>query len=332
MAALRYCVASALFTMASMLPVWGQNYLQGPGTGAESRLDSTPRNVTFPLTVTGSGTYSLAGGIFYMKDGANTTGNVTLTVYDSAVMPRGSITLSNSQFCGIATGPACQSYFFHTFTFTSPVPLSPGSYTLVLSTNASPQQNTAYFVTGGGTSFSVMAGGGAAPPSLSIVKIASPANFTSGGQAAYVIQVVNGGSTTSSAVTVTDTLDPNLTFVSATGAGWSCSGAAQVVTCTTSVAIAAGTSASPITINLIVAANAPPSVTNNVAVAGGGSANNSSQLITSVSAANLSVSKTASAPTFIQGQNGVVYTILVSNGGIAPSSGVITARTRLIQT
>jgi hypothetical protein len=64
MARLRRCVAFGLLTMASMLPVWGQNYLTGPGTGAESRLDSTPRDVTFPLTVTGAGTYGLTGGIF----------------------------------------------------------------------------------------------------------------------------------------------------------------------------------------------------------------------------------------------------------------------------
>ena len=81
MVRLRRCVAPALFTMASILPVWGQNYVTGPNTGAESRLDSTPRNVTFFLTVNGTGTYSLAGGIFYMKDGTSTstTADVTLT-------------------------------------------------------------------------------------------------------------------------------------------------------------------------------------------------------------------------------------------------------------
>ena len=100
----RLRVAVVLFAMASMLPVWGQNFVTGPNTGAESRLDNTPRNVTFFLTVTGSGTYSLAGGIFFMKDGTSTTGNVTLTVFNSAAMALGSITLSNSQFC--ANDPA----------------------------------------------------------------------------------------------------------------------------------------------------------------------------------------------------------------------------------
>ena len=65
MARLRRFVAVVLFAAASMLPVWGQNFVTGPNTGATSRLDNTPRNVTFFLTVTGSGTYSLAGGSFF---------------------------------------------------------------------------------------------------------------------------------------------------------------------------------------------------------------------------------------------------------------------------
>jgi uncharacterized repeat protein (TIGR01451 family) len=313
MAGLRGSVAFALFSMASVLPVWGQNYVKGAGMGAESRLDNTPRNVSFPLTVTGTTgtTYSLAGGIFYMKDGPGTTGNVTLSVINSAAVTLGSITLSNSQFCGNATGSACQSYFFHTFTFPSPLTLSPGSYTLVLSTNAIPQQNMAYFVKGGGTSFSVAAGGPPPPPILSVTKIASPANFTSGGQAAYTVEVVNAGSATSGTITVTDTLDPNLTYVSAISSIWGCSAAAQVVTCTTSAVIAEGASAPPIIITANVAAHGETSVTNNVAVSGGGSSSNSSQLITPVSAANLSISKSATPPTFTQGQNGAIYTIMV---------------------
>jgi len=118
-----------------MLPVWGQNFVTGPNTGAESRLDNTPRKATFFLTVTGSGTYSLAGGIFFMKDGTSTTDNVTLTVFNSAAMALGSVTLSNSQFC--ANDPAHrQSYSYRTFALPSPLALSPGSYTLVLSTPA----------------------------------------------------------------------------------------------------------------------------------------------------------------------------------------------------
>ena len=316
---------SVVLFAASMLPVWGQNFVTGPNTGAESRLDNTPRNATFFLTVTGSGTYSLAGGIFFMKDGTSTTDNVTLTVFNSAAMALGSVTLSNSQFC--ANDPAhCQSYSYRTFALPSPLALSPGSYTLVLSTNAPPQQNSAYFVKGDGTSFSVMAGGGGGAPNLSISKTSSPANFSAGMAGAYSVQVTNVGNASSSGViTVMDTLGPNQTFVSATGSGWSCSAAAQVVTCTTSAVIAAGASAPLITITVNVAANGGPSVTNTVTVAGGGgtNTNNSFTLVTPVDAPDLSVLKTSTTATFTQGQN-AVYTIQVNNVGNGASSGTIT--------
>jgi uncharacterized repeat protein (TIGR01451 family) len=125
---------------------------------------------------------------------------------------------------------------------------------------------------------------------------------------------------------VTDTLDPNLTCVSATGSGWSCSAAAQIVTCTTGAVIAVGASAPPITINVNVAAHGQTTVTNNVTVAGGrdeNPSNNSFQLMSTVNYPNLSVSKIASPTTFTQGQNGA-YTITENNIGSAPSSGTIT--------
>ena len=333
MAGLRRCVVSALFTMASMLPVWGQNYLTGPNTGAESRLDNTPRNVTFFLTVTGAGPYSLAGGIFYMKAGTSTTADVTLTVYNSLATPIGSVTLSNSTFCGGSDTPACQSYFYHSFKLSSPLTLSPDSYRLVLSTNAVPQQNSAYFVKGGGTNSSVVVPGGAAgsvelTPDLTVSKGSSPATFIAGVPATYGIQVTNIGSGASSGlITVTDTLDSNLTLVSATGVNWSCGAAGQSMTCTTTAAIPAGASAPPITLTVNVAQSSPTSVTNTVIVAGGGdtdTSNNFFQLVSPVSAPDLSLFKAATPTTFTQGQNGALYTITASNVGSAPSSGTIT--------
>jgi uncharacterized repeat protein (TIGR01451 family) len=123
---------------------------------------------------------------------------------------------------------------------------------------------------------------------LRISKTANPATFTQGQNAVYTITASNiGNAPTSGMITVTDTLDPNLTFVSATGAGWSCSAGAQVVTCTTSAAIPVSGSASPISITVKIAANAPPSVANNVTVAGGGESNTSNssfQLVSNVNA------------------------------------------------
>jgi uncharacterized repeat protein (TIGR01451 family) len=126
-------------------------------------------------------------------------------------------------------------------------------------------------------------------PDLSVLKTSTTATFTQGQNEVYTILVNNVGNGASSGViTITDTLDTNLTFVSATGSGWSCNATAQVVTCTTSAVIAAGASGQPITITVSVMANGESSVTNTGTVAGGGDANpsnNSFRLVTPVSSA-----------------------------------------------
>ncbi|MGZ5571583.1 MAG: beta strand repeat-containing protein, partial [Usitatibacter sp.] len=97
-------------------------------------------------------------------------------------------------------------------------------------------------------------------------------NFTVGINGVYTITVDNtlGTAATSGAITVTDTLPTGLTYVSATGTGWACGAAGQIVTCTTAGALAAGaTSANPITLIVAVASVAVPSVINSVTVSGG---------------------------------------------------------------
>ena len=49
----------------------------------------------------------------------------------------------------------------------------------------------------------------------------------------YQVDVANAGPSDAAAVTVTDTLPAGVTFVSATGTGWTCTNAGNVsVTCT----------------------------------------------------------------------------------------------------
>ncbi len=67
---------------------------------------------------------------------------------------------------------------------------------------------------------------------LAIVKSDSPDPIVQGDQLTYTLTVTNAlGSAVANSVAVTDTLDPNTTFVSATSAGATCSEAAGVVTC-----------------------------------------------------------------------------------------------------
>ena len=206
-------------------PCWAANV--GPKTCESGYLKYGQRlMLTFPLTAIGwRACYAEHAPRWRRRlstvaeEGNEPSGNVTLTVFsrnsDNAAL--GSITLSLSQFCGPISAPACQSYFFHTLTFTSPVTLSPGSYTLVLSSNAPPQQNTAYFVKGNGTSFSAVAGDVVpVPDTIRNEDHCCSEIFTRAVQAAYAIQIINVGNAPSSGpITITDTLDPNLTFVSA---------------------------------------------------------------------------------------------------------------------
>jgi uncharacterized repeat protein (TIGR01451 family) len=108
-------------------------------------------------------------------------------------------------------------------------------------------------------------------PDLTITKTHA-GSFTVGVNGAYTITVSNGlGSlATSGTVTVVDTLPAGLAYVSGSGTGWSCAAAGQVVTCTTSNPIAAGTSAPAISLVVAVSATAMPSVLNTVVVSGGG--------------------------------------------------------------
>ena len=67
---------------------------------------------------------------------------------------------------------------------------------------------------------------------LAIVKTDSPDPVNIGSNLTYNLAVTNIGPSPAANVTVTDTLPGTVTFVSATGTGWTCGQAAGVVTCT----------------------------------------------------------------------------------------------------
>jgi uncharacterized repeat protein (TIGR01451 family) len=152
-------------------------------------------------------------------------------------------------------------------------------------------------------------------------------NFTQGQNGTYTLAVSNvGGAATSGTVTVSDTLPAGLTYVSATGTGWTCNTAGQTVTCTRATALAAGASYPNITLIVSVASNAALSVTNTATVSGGGqtnTSNDSSSNPTNINGvADLTVAKSHSG-NFTRGSTGS-YSIVVSNAGGAATSGVVT--------
>ena len=130
-------------------------------------------------------------------------------------------------------------------------------------------------------------------PDLTIAKTPSSSIFTVGTNAFFTLTPSNvGTSATSGGITVVDTLPTGLSYVSAGSGGtdWGCGVSGQVVTCTSTGIINAGSNGNPIKINVQVLSTAVPSVTNSVTISGGGEpaaniSNNSALAIVSVSSA-----------------------------------------------
>jgi uncharacterized repeat protein (TIGR01451 family) len=112
----------------------------------------------------------------------------------------------------------------------------------------------------------------ASPPDLIVTKTHT-GNFTQGDIGrTYSITVTNsGGTATSGAVSMTDTLPSGLSATEISGAGWNCN--FSNLTCTRSDALAPSSSYPGITLTVDVAGNAPGSVINFASVSGGGETN-----------------------------------------------------------
>ncbi|MGA3133881.1 MAG: Ig-like domain repeat protein [Terracidiphilus sp.] len=109
-----------------------------------------------------------------------------------------------------------------------------------------------------------------ASPSLAIA-LSHAGNFTQGqnGQWDIVVSNTATNSTTSGAVTVTDTLPTGYVLVTSSGAGWSCSGTGTA-TCTSSQGVSGGSSFATLVLTVSVPTNSPASVSDTASVYGGG--------------------------------------------------------------
>ncbi|MEO7962459.1 MAG: hypothetical protein ABIT38_00960 [Gemmatimonadaceae bacterium] len=153
-------------------------------------------------------------------------------------------------------------------------------------------------------------------------------NFIVNGIHSYQLTVSNvGNMPTTGPTTVTDNLPTGLTFLSAVGAGWSCSAASTTVTCTTPTVFNPGAT-SAITLTVRVGAAAAPSVTNSVTVSTPGDVvpgNNTAQDPTNVfntATPDLALSKLA-VGSFAAGKN-ASYSLTVTNVGSASTTGTTT--------
>ena len=164
-----------------------------------------------------------------------------------------------------------------------------------------------------------------AQPDLTLAK-SHTGNFTAASPGAYSLTVSNGGGApTSAAVSVTDSIPAGLTPTSATGTGWSCAIAGQVVTCTRSDALAPAASYPPIHIAITLTGSLSGTVTNTATVSGGGETNTANDqasdtaVITSVPDLTIVKSHTG---TLVRGLN-ATYTLAVSNSGTAATDGTL---------
>ena len=152
-------------------------------------------------------------------------------------------------------------------------------------------------------------------------------SFTQGQTGAlYTITVSNAGpGPTLGTVSVIDTLPASLTATGISGTGWSCTLA--TLTCTRTDVLPISSSYPTITVTVNVASNAPASVINSAAVSGGGelnTANNTAADSTAITfVPDLTLTKTHTG-TLTQGQTGVNYTIIVSNGGPGSTLSAVT--------
>jgi uncharacterized repeat protein (TIGR01451 family) len=165
-------------------------------------------------------------------------------------------------------------------------------------------------------------------PDLTVAKT-HVGNFTQGQTGAqFTVTVSNsGGSPTSGAVSLTDSVPTGLVPTAAAGSGWTCAITGAVVDCSRSDALAAGASYPPITLTVDVASNAPASVTNVATVAGGGevdTTNNSATDVVTIAAgtADLAITKTSVQPSAVPGAT-IGYTTTVTNLGQATATSVV---------
>jgi uncharacterized repeat protein (TIGR01451 family) len=123
---------------------------------------------------------------------------------------------------------------------------------------------------------------------------------------------------------VQDLLPSGLTAIAMAGAGWNCTSANT--TCTRNNSLTSGGVYPPITVAVLIASNAPASLTNSATVAGGGEVNTANDTVNDptsiVLVPDLSIAKTH-VGNLSRGRKGI-YDIEVRNVGGASTTGTVT--------
>ena len=157
---------------------------------------------------------------------------------------------------------------------------------------------------------------------LSLAVTPSPEPVGAGATLTYTLNVSNAGPSQANSISLTDSLPAGVSFVSATGSGWTCTGTGPVNCTLPSLGIAA---ASPVTITVTAPAAAGAIVnTASVTSATGDlvAGNNSATTTSNVFArADLAVAQSGAPASICTGQP-ITYTLSVTNGGPSTATSV----------
>ncbi|HSR47281.1 MAG TPA: sortase, partial [Anaerolineales bacterium] len=160
---------------------------------------------------------------------------------------------------------------------------------------------------------------------LSITKSDSPDPVAVNGTLTYTLSVTNNGPSTATSVSVTDTLPGGVTYVSASGTGWTCSELTGVVTCTRATL---GVGAAPAITVTVTAPGTAGTITNTVSVSAattdpvpGNNSDSEDTGVQDIVVTDPAVTKTGDPSTAAVGDT-VVFTIVVENLGNNPATTV----------
>jgi uncharacterized repeat protein (TIGR01451 family) len=274
--------------------------------------------VTYTVVVTNNGTYTVTGTVTDTVPAA-----LTGVAWTCAASAGSSCAAASGSGNSISTSATLLASGTATYTITGTVSSASSTIsntaTVALPawlTDATPANNSA-------TDTDTIV----AAADLSITKAAS-GSFAVGNNATYTLTARNNGpQSATGTITVSDTLPAGLSFVSATGTGWTCSNASGVVTCTRAGPVTSGTTMPAITLTVAVAVAAAPGVSNTATVSSSvtfdpTSSNDSSTATTPVLYMSLSKTFTLGGPNPTPGTE-INYSVAFSNLGGAPVQNLV---------
>lgn len=159
----------------------------------------------------------------------------------------------------------------------------------------------------------------------------APNPVLAGAELSYTASVSNLGPNPAGATAVTLNLSPNLTFASASGTGWACSPAGQVLTCTRATSAVGALPAITVVTRVTGAVSGPLTSSGTVAISGSAtdfnSANNTTTATVTVNpGADLSISKAASS-TKPESGGPMTFILRPRNGGPFAAANVTVSDT-----